>query len=1030
MKRKILSLILALVITTVPIVGVGQMQVLKINELKSRSGRQVGPDLYIKDTPLDVGNEPNGDPGPMWVTEDIWVRNQPDPGYQPYPFPELTPPWTPLAHENPEYRDPKYSTPNYVYVRVRNRGTAASTGTERLRLYWAKASTGLGWPTQWVDYLANNCGPTKLYGMEVTKPRKNAATATAAERDAYRDAILAIGTNPAFVFPDRTYWHKQDQVHQFGPANRHSTSAFLPWHREFINRYEVLLQEANPLVTLLYWDWTTNPSSLMTPTFMGASGSGPGSAPIGPPFHPGVGPTLFPPAVSRDLGAGVPTPTTTTDASLMAIPTYAPNGFNLNLEGNPNHAHNWSHVYIGGNMGSVPTATEDPFFFLLHGNADRLWSQWQRNPAFLSRLDPATTYDGHSGNVNITTNMRPWDGTGTLIQPWTIPDGYIVVKNPKHPSVVSPPIYDTAPLVVPILQPGEACVIQIPWYPPNPADFACFGDSGHFCLLGRIETSTTAPFGMTFPETADVNANTRNNNNIAWKNVTVVDNFPGGFLIAPILIRNIYAQAVVAQLRLKKPDQGPNFMEYGNILVDLKPELFERWREGGFAGDGVEVVGPTTVRIKSTDVVLQNIRLEPQETFAVNVRFELNKTYQVAQGVIPKWDLIQLGAPGNPNAVVGGQRFETDFQKIVLVKKESMWRYLDSGNSPEANWTSPGFDDSQWKQGRAELGFGNDPTTNISGGAADARRVATYFRHTFDVADPSFYRSLFLRLKRDDGAAVYLNGTEVRRINLPGGAVTSSTLATRDVDGLEEKVFFPIAIDPRLLRQGSNTIAVEVHQNALDSADLTFDLELYANPAAKGFAPEVGFAQSLDGSLWEAGQAISIQAEALDTDGQIKSVSFYADGKLLGTDDKAPFTFQWQGASVGAHRLRAVALDNEQQQTITDTTVVVMENVPPVVLLTQPADESTFGVGENITLIANATDVSDGIKHVEFIVKEANFFMSPEKSIGIGTRTGSTHSISFKLTTPGHYMVWAIATDDRGATSQSNPIHIGIGSSH
>src|SRR5215212_2553670 len=33
------------------------------------------PDLYMKDTPLDTGVEPNPDAGPMWVTEDIWVRN-------------------------------------------------------------------------------------------------------------------------------------------------------------------------------------------------------------------------------------------------------------------------------------------------------------------------------------------------------------------------------------------------------------------------------------------------------------------------------------------------------------------------------------------------------------------------------------------------------------------------------------------------------------------------------------------------------------------------------------------------------------------------------------------------------------------------------------------------------------------------------------------------------------------------------------------------------------------------------------------
>ncbi len=1028
MKRKMLSLILALTIALLPVLTVGQMRALKVNDLKVSKSPQATPDLYIKDTPADTGIEPNPDTGPMWVTEDIWVRNNPDPGYQPCPFPELTPPWTPLPHENPEYRDPKFSTPNYVYIRVRNRGSATSTGTERLRLYWAKASTGLGWPAQWVDYMASNCGSAKLHGAEVTKPRKNAATATPGERDAYRDAILSVGTLPAFVFPGgSTYWHKQDQVHEFGPIIRHGTSAFLPWHREFINRYEVLLQEANPLVTLLYWDWTTNPSSFFNSTFMGASGSGPGSAPIGAPFHP----PLSPPAVSRNLGgfSCCTAPTTTTDASLMALLSYGPNGLNVEIEGNPitEQPHNYSHVYIGGNMRSVETAAEDPFFFMLHGNVDRLWAQWQRNPAALTRLDPATAYGDDSDNINIKTKMAPWDGTGPAIQPWTTGDGYIVAKNAKHPSVVSPPIYDTAPLVVPILQPGEAVVIQVPWYPPDPATFACFGDPGHICLLGRIETSTSTPFGMTFPEIVSVGTNTKNNNNIAWKNVTVVDNFPGAAMGTSILIRNIFPQTVVTQIRLQRPFQRVSFLDYGNIYLDMKPELFARWKEGNSAGEGFEVVGPTTIKVTNPQTVLRNIRLEPQEAFPVEVRFVLNNNQRAPVGVIPRLDLIQLGAPGNPNAVVGGQRFEANFQKIVLVKTGSQWRYLDNGIGPDANWTAPEFDDSQWKLGRAELGFGDEPVTTISGAAPEEQRIATYFRHSFDVADPGFYRSLILRLKRDDGAVVYLNGKEVSRANLAGGTVTNSTTATREVDGLEEKVFFPITVSPDLLRKGRNTIAVAIHQNGLDSPDLTFDLELYANQALQGFAPNVGFVPSIEGSAWQAGQLITIQAEALDTDGQIKSVSFYADGKLLGTVDKAPYSFQWQGASVGAHRVRAVAVDNEQRQTITDTTVVVMENVPPTVLLTQPGNEAMFAVGAKITVAANASDATDGIRQVEFFVREANFFMSPTNSIGVGTPSGSTHTVSLRLLTPGHYMVWAVATDDRGATSQSNPVHIGIG---
>ena len=56
---------------------------------------------------------------------------------------------------------------------------------------------------------------------------------------------------------------------------------------------------------------------------------------------------------------------------------------------------------------------------------------------------------------------------------------------------------------------------------------------------------------------------------------------------------------------------------------------------------------------------------------------------------------------------------------------------------------------------------GNDPNN---------RYVTTYFRSTFDVADKSQIASLSLRLLYDDGAAVYLNGTEIVRANLAADA--------------------------------------------------------------------------------------------------------------------------------------------------------------------------------------------------------------------------------------------------------------------
>jgi tyrosinase-like protein/Big-like domain-containing protein len=985
-------------------------------------------DLYIKDTPSDTGIEPNPDTGPMWVTEDIWVRNTPDPGYLPTPFPEASPTWTPLGNESPEYRDPKFSVPNYVYVRVRNRGTAASTGNERLRLYFAKASTGLSWPTQWVDYVSG--APAKLFGEEITKPRQNAATATPTQRAAYVQAIVDAASLAPFTFPGGVrYWQKQQQVHRFGPTNRHGGPAFLPWHREFINRYEALLREVNPLVKLLYWDWTTDPENstggfnFFTSSFMGASGRSTGGVSIGAPFMPALAPTGSPTGsltVDRNLSASV-VPPASSDASIVGSTGNAYPAFSFAIEEVPNH--NSAHGYIGGggDMSFINSAAQDPFFFLLHANVDRLWAQWQRNVSSLGRLDPATTYGTLSSNANITTSMAPWDGIGTSIRPWTVGDGYIVSKTPLGPSVVSPPIYDTAPLVIPALSPGQAVVLQIPWYPPNPADFASFGpDQGHFCLLARIETAAAAPFGMTFTEGSDVNANTKNNNNIAWKNITVVDNFAGALRLSSALIRNVFRTPVRTAIHFKvPPERGASFLNFGRIIVDLKPELFRQWIAGGGASRGIERVGDTRIRIVSPDAVLDNIQLGPEEVFSMTLNFELNKG-QALRVARPKWDIIQTGTPEDPNAVVGGQRFELAVDKLVLIPEGETWRYLDNGSNPGARWRVPGYNDSNWKLGRASLGYGDDPVTTINGGPPLKRRITTYFRRTFTLTDPTVYRTLGLRLRRNDGAVVYLNGKQIHRVNLPSGA-TPTTPATRDVGGLERQVFFPVAAERSLLHAGPNTIAVEIHVASPRSRDLSFDLELDANRITTGFPPDAVIVSPANGALFQIKKPIPIVVAALDIDGEIASVSFSADGRALGADKSSPFAITWRGAPLGPHRLRAVVTDNSGRRTTVATTVTVLANTPPTATLVKPKDGATFRAGSAIEAVVQASDDGGAVSRVEFfLVNMDRGFNAPVKLVG--TARTAPYRVVLRKLAKGEYMLRTRAVDNRGATSPSIPV--------
>ena len=96
-------------------------------------------DLYIKDSSDDIGEEPNETTLEITNSPDIWIRNNPDGIHQDQ---------DPL-YQHPDQYHPKTKKLNYVYFRVRNRGSIPTRGDERLILYWSKTSSGLSWPEDW-----------------------------------------------------------------------------------------------------------------------------------------------------------------------------------------------------------------------------------------------------------------------------------------------------------------------------------------------------------------------------------------------------------------------------------------------------------------------------------------------------------------------------------------------------------------------------------------------------------------------------------------------------------------------------------------------------------------------------------------------------------------------------------------------------------------------------------------------------------------------------------------------------------------
>jgi len=678
-------------------------------------------DLYIKDTPADVGNEPNIFQN-MWSSQDIWVLTSPDPNYSPVPFPTSSPPWTPPAHQNSEYRDPTaFPVPNWIYVRITNRGDQPSAGaTDRLKVYWAKGHTALNWPTNFNDHFntPSGCTDELFLGEEITKTRKDAASVSTAERTLLKDAILEL--DDRFYLDFVSWWDKQDEIHDF--THNHCGPSFLPWHRELINRFELLLRGVKQgidkssrfqTLKLYYWDWTTDPRTgnsvnLFTNDFMGNAIGG-----VTVPF-----PANFSTEgqIFRSLPFIVPAPPPIDpDASIVSFTTYAAfRNDDLNSGGLENN-HNSAHGYIGGTISDPHTSFQDPFVYILHANVDRILAMWQRNTSFLNRLIPYDNLGGFDvygnernttkittgGNpctgtclgtnpiAGIQTGMEPWNGLGcqsgvqTPLFPWTSGGGEILTKTATDPSVVSPPFYDDVPLTIPVLQPGESVIMQIPWYPPDPDDYLCFGagHEGHLCIVARIETSPTSPFGMTVLETTQLGPNNINNNNIAVKNIEIIDDEKGPGKHG-VLVGNANNFPVKVKLAFKVPTDEFNkpFLKDGAVKINLGPDVYDKWVKGGKKGTGFEegkfshmsktgrlhhhslnhfpnAPEARTLRITANEAVIENLDFDPLEYNAIEISFDYNAQPQGETKKIFNYDIEQFTTINGIEDLAGGFRY-------------------------------------------------------------------------------------------------------------------------------------------------------------------------------------------------------------------------------------------------------------------------------------------------------------------------------------------------------------------------------------
>lgn len=208
----------------------------------------------------------------------------------------------------------------------------------------------------------------------------------------------------------------------------------------------------------------------------------------------------------------------------------------------------------------------------------------------------------------------------------------------------------------------------------------------------------------------------------------------------------------------------------------------------------------------------------------------------------------------------------------LLVTNGSLWKYFNLGSEPPADglgraWWHPNYDDSLWPAGLAELGDGDGNVappstiperTVIDIGPSTNRHRSVYFRREFTASGPP-PAQLIVRVLRDDGCVVYLNGTPIFTNNMPAvWPITYDTLAVA-APGDDGTVYVTGTALGSALVSGRNVLAVQMAQNSITSSDLSFDLMLWGQGAAQPRL-EIALVDGIVEVRWNAPGATLIQS--------------------------------------------------------------------------------------------------------------------------------------------------------------------------
>ena len=369
----------------------------------------------------------------------------------------------------------------------------------------------------------------------------------------------------------------------------------------------------------------------------------------------------------------------------------------------------------------------------------------------------------------------------------------------------------------------------------------------------------------------------------------------------------------------------------------------------------------------------------------------------------------------------------------------------DSGSSLPTGWSSEDIG----APGHPGVATYNAGTFALMGGGTDVAKYSDQFHYAYTQVDGDVDVVARVRaigsewskvgvMVRDSltpngshASMFFANavGTAFQRRPLPGGSTLSTKWVRRrapvwlklsvrsgDVTGYEslDGISWTLVGQQRLTLPSPFYVGLAV--SSRDNTTLvTTNLDNVAVRAAvdaENQKPTVTLTAPAAVAALTAPATITVAAAALDPDGSIARVDFYADETLLGSDTTSPYAVSWQNVVAGRYAVTAVAVDDEDASTSSASRVITVNapvNQPPTVALVAPAHLASYTAPATVVVSADARDGDGTIARVDFY----------RGTTLIGSDATAPYSVTWTGAGAGTYSLTARALDNAGATTVS-----------